>query len=254
MDGLFLRSGGRLDKVRWVYDDAKGEGSYVTRDVTSCSSGYLMESVIFDGDIRLKDILSLLHSDVVLQAVFRRDWAAEYSAEMLKGDSTPFTGEYDADEIEYLELYSIWEKNSATNEVEGISRLSFHGIGFELRDDSMQGDMVVHPKGSRIPWGLTFSPIRELLDLPVKVNPNIVVCEGYTKSDKYGHTLETLVSGQPTLGQVIHGILWEISFHGGPEETKDFAETLRHIRDDLTDQDLIDDDAESDGLPGDVQP
>lgn len=231
-EGLFFKSGGELDMIRWVYDDTTETGSYQAKDVTSMASQYLMEPVTLADDVRLVDIFKLFHQDEVLSSVFRRDWAKEYLEESLK-PATPYTGEYTADGIEYLELYQYWEKDSKTNEITCSHRLSFHGIGFVLHNDIDQHGHIMYKKGSRINWGLMGSHLVDLLLLPLKFNSEVTVCESNTDSDKYGQVLEKLVMTKPTLGQIIHGVLWELSFHGGPAETQAFTETLKKSIDEV---------------------
>jgi hypothetical protein len=166
-----------------------------------------------------------------LLLVFRRDWGAEYLAEYKRVIATAplYTGEYDSEGLEYLELYQTWSKNSATGEISGHHRLDFHGIGYELREDIMQDDWVMHPKGSRISWAVEMTPLVELLNLPLRLNPEVIVSEDDTKSGNYMKRLETLRMSTPTLVQLVHGILWELSFCGGPEDMLEKKEELKQL-------------------------
>jgi hypothetical protein len=215
MEGLVLKTGGRLENIRWVYDEDAGKGEYVPKDVTDDAASFLMEPLRIEGELFLRDIFALLELNPILVAVFRRDWAAEYLAEAKRVEAAPYTGEYDPDGIEYLELYQCWEKTKETGEIEGHHRLDFHGIGFELREDLMQDDYVMHRKGSRIPWAIEFTPLAKLLNLPLRFNPEVHVS---VRDARYNSETETLRMSSPTLAQVIHGVLWEISFCGGPED------------------------------------
>jgi hypothetical protein len=231
MQGLVLKSGGRLDKVRWVYDDEAEKGEYVATDVTEDAISYLLEPVRFEGELFLRDIFALVDLNPALLLVLRRDWGAEYLAEYKRVIATAplYSGEYDPDGLEYLELYQSWSKNSATGEISGHQRLDFHGIGYELREDIMQDDWVMHKKGSRISWAVEMTPLAELLNLPLRLNPEVIVSEDDTESGNYMKKLETLRMSTPTLAQVVHGILWELSFCGGPEDAIEKKEHLKKL-------------------------
>lgn len=233
MEGLILKAGGTLHQVRWVYDEVKKVGEYVTTEVTNRAIAFLFEPIRFEGDIRLRDIFTLLQTDATFLSVFKRDWVAEYLTEMHKVEIKPYTGIYDPDGMEYLELYQFWYKDSQLNQISGVDRLDLHGIGYLLTDDVKQGDYVMHKKGSRINWGITGSQLGDLLDLPLRFNETVTVCEESTNVDNYGAAIDTMVMQNPTLGQVIHGVLWELSFHGGPEETAEFNESLNSIKEEL---------------------
>jgi hypothetical protein len=231
MQGLVLKSGGRLDNVRWVYDDEAEKGEYVATDVTEDAISYLLEPLRIEGELFLRDIFALVDLNPALLLVLRRDWGAEYLAEYKRVIATalPYTGEYDPDGLEYLELYQSWSKNSSTGEISGHQRLDFHGIGYELREDIMQDDWVMHRKGSRISWAVEMTPLAELLNLPLRLNPEVIVSEDDTESGNYMKRLETLRMSTPTLAQVVHGILWELSFCGGPEDALEKKEHLKHL-------------------------
>lgn len=227
MEGLVFKEGGKLEKIRWVYDKKKREGEYVATDVTSDAAFFLMEPVRLEGNIVLRDVFNLLRENELLQTLFTRDWAADYVKAAFAQEGVAYTGAYDPDGIEYLELYQLWEKDSATEEIVGSHRLSFHGVGFELQDDVKDGDWVTHTKGTRINWGIEFSPIHQLINLPLRFNPEVIVCESNHDSKSWGARVATWQIKEPTLGQFLHGILWELSFNGSPEDSQEAAEALR---------------------------
>lgn len=233
---LFLKPGGRLERVDWVYDEEVKKGEYVPTDITDQAVEYLMDTVSLEGELYLRDIFALMERNPAMLPVFRRDWAAEFLDEYKKvlPSAPAYTGEYDPDGIEYLELYHYWEKSSSTGEVAGFHRLDFHGIGFELRDDIQEGDWVMHRKGSRIPWAIEFTPLAQLLNLPLRLNPKVSIYESDTEDGKYMSKLDdSLKIDKPTLAQVIHGIIWELSFCGGPEDVEEEREKLRNITDEV---------------------
>ena len=227
MEGLVLKSGGKLEQVRWIYDDVAKKGEYVPFDVSDRALEFLFEPVRFEGDIRLRDVFLVVKQNPVLLTVFRRDWATELLEEALATPVKPYTGEYDPDGIEYLELYRMWNFNSKTQEYSGISRLDFHGIGYVLKEDIKQDDWVMHPAGTRIQWGIDFSPLGELMDLPLRVDSEVVVCEDDVDGGNWGNRVQVAQCNEHTLGQVVHGVFWELSFYGAPESRNAQREELQ---------------------------
>jgi hypothetical protein len=104
--------------------------------------------------------------------------------------------------------------------------LDFHGVGHLLCEDFDYGNGNIYPAGTRIHFSVSTTPLRELLGIPIRVNPSISICENDLSAKKYGHELEEIQLMGVNLGQVLHGILWELSWHGGPETQSQFVDEL----------------------------
>ena len=224
--GLHLFPGGILQWVKWEYDEETEKGAYVAYDVTERAMQFLWEPVQLIAGVTLDTVFHLLsHNTAPLRDVFRRDFSHEYYNHYLqvKDKATPYTGEYHPDGIEYLELYWMGYKYE-NGEVVGLGRPDFHGVGYELRED--------HPdsykqKGQRVHWGIGFSKLEDLLNLPLKINPEAhVFNEDYSDSENYGKELMCFKMENPMLGQFIRGILWELSWHGAPDKKQEIAKEL----------------------------
>lgn len=211
MDTYHLKPGGLLIRT-YIDDDHK----LAEEDLTVLAHSYLLESVCLDARFTLKDLFALIEKDRLLPLIFGRDWAGEYLAEVKKEN----TGIETAKDIQYLELYSSWEKDTRTGTIDGTGHLSFHGVGPILQEDYVEHDNIIARKGSRITYGVEFRKVQELLDLPLVYNPVYSVREGnHEDISVYMNELEKVRVEHPTLAQVIHGVLWELSFHGGPEDS-----------------------------------
>jgi hypothetical protein len=86
---------------------------------------------------------------------------------------------------------------------------------------------VEWPKGSRINWGVSFTPANELIDLPVKLDTKVTVFDDNLKHDMdhqnktgWHYPVATYTGAVYTLGNILYGVLWELSWHGGPEKRK----------------------------------
>lgn len=217
---LKLKPEGILTNTKWVYDEETEKGSYVETDISNQLISWLLEPVELDPDLRLRDLFALLARNDAALVVFRRDWANEYVAEYVRvlDQAAPYTGEYDPEGIEYLELYRTWEIEDGN--LIGPNRLDFHGVGYELQEDVKDGDYVTFQKGRRINWAIDFSPLADLLNLPLRLNPEIKVFENYKATGAEYKMPDAL------LADVIRGVLWELSFHGGPTEMAEASAEL----------------------------
>lgn len=228
MGELTLTTGGKLEYFHWVSDEVTGDDAYVPSDVTDSAAAYMMEPVRFGSEIYVRDIFSLLDRNPVLVEMFRRAYAAEYLQEFKKRKAIPYTGEYDPLGIEYLELFYDWKEERDTGALTGTHRLWLHGVGYELRDDVMQEGWGPHKKGTRIQWAVKFSPLGHLLNFPLRVNAEVSVED----SQNVNHTLHHFRIPTPMLGQIIHAVLWELSWAGNPQETDEFVEMIHDAADD----------------------
>jgi hypothetical protein len=86
---------------------------------------------------------------------------------------------------------------------------------------------------ARAHYGVSMCDVRTLLSLPIRLNHDVVVCEGDMDGRHYGEVLDTVKVPHVSLGQFLHGILWELSFHGGPEEQKSFVRQMNSLREEM---------------------
>lgn len=125
-------------------------------------------------------------------------------------------------EVEYLELYHHPEvyKTSETKKHPGGTRektivvdfntsIGFHGIGTDSNGESVN-------------YAVSYSPMWELVDLPVKLNKKFDVYEPMdVRNFKKQEKLLT-ATREFTLLDVLDAIYWDISFMGGPENNAEF--------------------------------
>lgn len=221
MNGLVFTTGGKLAYHPPAADVKHGQKPACS-DVTHHAAAYLSEAVRFDGEIHVRDIFSLLEANPLLLEVFARLHAAAFLAEARKGIATPYSGEYDPDGIEYLELFYHWEKDTETVESVETRHLWLRAIGYELREDRQRDGIIEYRKGSRIPWSIMFMPVTDILNVPLRFNPEVSVDWG-----DHDHGLHHRIQANlPSLGQIISSVLQELSFNGGPEERAERARQL----------------------------
>lgn len=89
----------------------------------------------------------------------------------------------------------------------------------ELDEDSsyMNDSISVDGQGEKDTYAIDFSPLSELLDLPLNLNNAEVLTTSYssTKKTKFA---KAEYEADFTLWEVLHSVIWELSFHGIPKE------------------------------------
>lgn len=222
MKHLFLNTGPTLIR----HKSHPGDDGPDQIDVTDSAIEYLFVPVELDPDLTLGDIFRLLHRSEALRRVFRQDFAAELCAEASKGPVPP-TRDRDPPEvkgIEYLELYRQWRLDSSESCYWGTQDLHLHGIGHVLDVDVPDYGARA---GDRIQWSVSLTPVRELLLLPLRVKETIDVLEDDIDANAFGNRITSAKCSEVTLGQVMHCVLWELSFHGTPKDQEQVLKELR---------------------------
>jgi hypothetical protein len=221
---LTLKKDGVLISHKWEYDADKGEGQYVDHDVSLSTYNHLSKYVKIEEGVTLEDLFALVSDESdILNAVFRNCWIKEYIDEWMHLCSMNYQSpihEYSEDGLEFLELYHIADMQDGYLHIPEYP--AFHGLGWELKTDHDSWK-----KGTRIPWAIEFSPIDELLHLPLKINEEFTIYKDTLDSDwsKDNQVLFT-AKKKMTLQDVIGGVFWEIPFCGGPKEKNESREEL----------------------------
>lgn len=225
MQHLILRPGPQL-VMRAFRPEPDDTGRRLNEvDVTGRAHELLFELITVHAETTLADIFRLMEASPLLQKFYRRDFAEELCAEARKGAAEPPARERAAHEgIEFLELYQQWGLDTSTNEYSGMQRLHLHGIGHELAEDLPEER---RKKGERIEWSVSLTPLRELLALPVRVKAEVRITEEDATAKAYMSEIRRARCNGVTLGQLIHGLLWELSFHGGPQEQREVSDDLK---------------------------
>lgn len=226
MEELLLLPGPRLVQ-RAVGDEA--EPVVREAEVTARAAEFLFEPVRLDARVTLADVLGLLDASPVLLTVFRREFAEEIMVEVRKGAlvSPPGLDPPEVVGIDWLELYWSWTLDSSSGTFGQTHRLQLHGIGKVLEVDAPGYGAKA---GDRITWGVDLMSVRELLALPVRVSEDLAVVEDDVDSSSFGDRIQEARLKTVTLGQVLHGLLYELSFHGGPRERSAFAAELVSLK------------------------
>lgn len=193
------------------------------------ASHFLMQNVSLSPSVKLKDIFifTMRHAHIVEPVI--GNWCLEYSLAGLE-DIKVHNNQYDANGIEYLELYWIIstsrKKVDGVHEIYGIDKMHFHGVGFELQEDVEN----MGKKGSRINWGIGLGKVNEISDLPLKIKNDLILAGEEDFSHKKA---KKFAAPETSLLNIIHSVFWELSFHGSPASAQMTAQDLKQRVDEL---------------------
>ena len=214
MEGLLLTKDSKLIETYWKYDEEIKEGSYKKREIENITPHILHEGYCsLEEGVTLKNIFEYMNKEKLPWQIFIGNWCEEFIEEILKEPT-------EKSDLHYLELYWSYEISKyQDNEACHFGyRMDFHGIG----------DTYEHGGNT---YSLSFSQVNNLAHLPVKINEDVTLIE--TNYINYEDKRTTFGKQKPTLFQIIYSIIWELSFHGGPQKRDEESEKLKGIMDDL---------------------
>jgi hypothetical protein len=218
MPKLTLKPGPSLRVHRYTTED-NIEGV----EVNDRAHEFLFCNVAVDPAVTLNDFFELLRLSPLLKDIYRQDFAHELSAEAEEGFE-PDPNERGLEEhLEALVLSQMWNLDTSTNTYSPISHLSLTGESPILLVDSPD---YFCKAGERIQWGVSSAGLRSMLLCRVRVDNKIRVCEEDIYSKGYMRELSVANIKGFTLGQLLEGLLWELSFHGTPEDTRKVFDEL----------------------------
>lgn len=227
MIDLKLQTGPALIHAHRGREEDGQDNEWIHSDVTAHAHEFLFDTVELCDGVTLADIFRLFEACSPLQAVMRRNYCHELLTEAQKGISPDYQAGYAAEAIEYLELYQQWQLNSLSREYQPNHRLNLHGVGYALREPMNEPHGMVYPTGHRIQWSVSSTNVRELLALPLKLNTSVQICEDDLDARQFAQELEKVSMRHVSLGQILHGVLWELSWHGSPADQVKLSEQLR---------------------------
>jgi hypothetical protein len=192
---VILKPNGILEKIDY---------SEKTADVTDIAFRYLYYPVELQ-NVTLRDLFLLINKHLDIFELIFGNWIVEYTEDALNKTPEKPSG------LEYLEYE--WYLENADGELDVPSFPRFGGRGIADEDD----EHVHYKKGDLIKYGIDFIAVENLVDLPLKLSENLEILSTNRKRNS-GYKIDNYRTSSYTLGDVIQGMIWEISFSGGPEE------------------------------------
>ena len=207
---LEIVPGGKLIQWKWNSETRK----HVSRDVTKTAARYLFDYCEVRRGVVLRDLFLLINTNLKVFDSVLANWCLEFTREILAVRRAPKNRK-----LAYLELYKylgVEEKK-----VWGTDRPDFHAVGFPLRKSQRR-----YKAGERINYSLSATSLEEIVFLPLRLNRLMRIVNHDVGVPEFHQTLAELPNAQYTLGDILHGVLWELSYHGGPKQRIQFAEEL----------------------------
>lgn len=182
-----IRPGGKLFVVYWDYDPERSKEHNTEEDITSHAARNLFRSCKLADGVTLRDVLMLLDSDLIVFDAVLGNWCADLVEEGLRKPAQKAKTD-----LAYLELY--WQVSEWRGAIGGLDLPSFHAL-----DDTGQN------------YAIELMPVNKLVDLPLKLNKDIKIYNDEDIKPVFESKIESF-----TLGQILMGIIHELSFFGSP--------------------------------------
>lgn len=219
MNTLTLHPGPRL--LRMIHPDGAPPQD---EDVTDRAVEFLFDRLELGPDVRLRDLFGLFERCPVLLQVYRRFYAQEICADAALGP----VPDDEKSNWRFLELRHSWDFNSHTREYSEVRRLHLTGVG-ELpehspyRSDRQDGLMQ---------YGMTGAYVRPMLDLPLRMETELVISEADEYSTRFFEPLTKVACRDLALGELLQAVLWEMTWFGPPAAAEEvIAEMVEHDSD-----------------------
>lgn len=185
----------------------------------------LMINVDLDRKFTLKDVLNAcINSKIplpILGAILRCNYIKDYWEESKKKKNDK---SYD---MEYLEIYWTGSTQTYEGKTSSENMWCFHGVGKEgyVGDDVKEAYKYQKrkiPKNYRENYAVEMTPINNLANYPIKVRSTLFF--EYCDDKHYEKTYDYKPS--ITLIELLHAILWELSFFGSTKQRDEKVEEM----------------------------
>lgn len=239
-----IRPNGRLFRLTW---ENQVEVPY---DVTEHAPRLLFEDCTLAEGVTLRDVFLLMRQHLDFFDTLFGNWCKEIVTE---GLSPVPDGPIEQGNIDYLELSwrmevnAHWERGKGTTKksfINGHAFPDFHGVGIPKNDEFYGGADKRPENPEPVTWAVEMTPTNKLVDLPLVLKDEFVIMDmqAHAQSFKakegrhwkefettYDHTVFNLF-------HILYGIIWELSFFGGPAERDEVREDLDRRIEDIDDE------------------
>jgi len=198
---LTIKKDGKLIYSFWNYDKKEKRGGYIEKDATNFAHTLLFETCSIDEGVTLRDIFKLVNSNMSTLESVINNYCKEY---VEVGLEAPF---HKDEKLTSLELF--WHIDLVdSSRLIGNTIPWFHGLSTEANGRVGQ-------------YALDLCSVDKIVDLPIKLSTKFaLVPDDYSKTPiEYGEA-------DFSLGQILYGIFYELSFHGSPRQQKEFEDEL----------------------------
>ena len=214
-------------------DDVDTDVSIIT-DVTADAVAYLYQHVEVASGVRLSDWLGLLDACPALMDVYRLNYAQAFAEEARLG---PLVTDADKRDDRYLEGRRSWDYDTCTRHYSGVDALLLCSVA-PIEDDYQCMPPPDLPRGLQR-YGVSMTPVRNLLHLPVRLNTQIGLWDSSRTQRKAKP--RAMYCQEFLLGDVLRAILYELSWFGPPGEGEAMSEHFAKLHNDPSKWTVFDD-------------
>jgi len=231
MDKLVLKKGGKLIKTAWDKDKEEWGDEDISQAMFISPRWLYEVNFYLDTDVTLRDVFLYMNNNPTYWEVLLGNWAEEYIAEGLKAPSEPKDPN-----IHCVEMYWMCE---TSHEDEGVyvicpKFMDMHMPGVWGKDEPEIGAK----KEDETNYSVMFTPANNLAPYPLKINPEFKIYKDICECKNLKKGQEVLFEAdirQPSLFEVLYGIVWELSFCGSPTDRDKEDEKIHQAMQDYKD-------------------
>lgn len=231
MDKLIFKRGGEIVRVSGVWNETTEEWTKKEEVLDFVPTAYERHdlSLELEDGLTLRDVFLLVNKHLDIWGLLLGNWCKEFITAGLTREKEK--EKEDDLVIDHLRVYTYMEitkyKDGEFN-FTPKDRLDFDGRGTVKKGDHWM------KAGEEINIGINLTPIQNLLDYPIKIDKEYelwyhdysIKTEMEDEKWKNPNKLFEFKDLEASLFQFLYTIFWELSFHGGPEDTKQFRDSL----------------------------
>lgn len=231
-DKLIFKKGGDILRISGKWDEEEEKWNKVEEILDFIPTAWERHDISLELEegLTLRDVFLYVNKHLDIWTLLLGNWCREY---VIAGLTREKEEEKDKDlVIEYLRVYThneITKYKDGEITMDRTDRLDFDGRGYHKNPNTEIGETE-----GEINIGVGFTPTQNLLDYPIKIDRTHELwyddhsvkyeCKDgdWTNPKKLFEFEDLSVS----LFQFLYAIFWELSFHGGPEDTKKVKDDL----------------------------
>lgn len=210
-----------------VRDSNEDEDVVKILPITSTQLSYLINKFEIEEGATLRDLFNAISfKRGMYEEMFEQLYMKEYMAYILDNidvevDTSTFTEDVAVLEVYYQIDCDVLDQESGYPDISWLSNImpSFHGKSSPNKDDGIN-------------WSIMYSDVLQMLDTPLQLSKTMqIVIPKPELPEGNGYYTLNFANPSYTLYNVIHAIMYELSWVGGPEEKKRSLKELNDLHD-----------------------
>jgi len=213
-NNIIIKKGGELFADKWNPNERKSEKNV---NITDKYLYHLTEECEFEDGLTFKDIMLLIKNidayDVLSPILTYGPWLKDLIDEGLSEKP---------DKKKFFDKIIIGWRCAVVDDYEGGDYLETYVQVNGIKNDSDDR------------WAVSYTPLNEMAECEISLNSELLIYDDRHDTRGIGEEYcPTLIGTKKrfTLFNILYGIFWELSFHGGPKERDKKSEELSELVD-----------------------